>query len=274
MNGSLKKVTKLCLPPLLVQCINALLKQGIYFSGAYNDWTKASENASGYDSNIILERVKHAMLKVKSGEAKYERDSVVFDEVVYSFPLLAGLLRAASENDNQLSVLDFGGSLGSSYFQCRSFLSILSSLQWDIVEQEHFVQCGQKFFETKQLRFFSTIDECLVHSSPTVALLSSVLQYIPQPYQILNELVSSNIPYIVIDRTSFADCPEDFITVQHVPPSIYPASYPCWVFARKRFVERVSSNYEVLTEIDSNIDSPVNQGVLQFKFGGMILRKL
>ena len=250
-----------------------MLKLGIYFSGSYNDWEEASKNAFGYDTNIILERVKSAMLKVKSGEAKYERDSVLFDEIQYSFPVLVGLLHAAAENNNRLSVLDFGGSLGSSYFQCRNFLSVLAFLQWNIVEQEHFTQCGQELFETEQLKFFYTIEECLGKFTPNVALLSSVLQYVSEPYQVLEELTNANISYIVIDRTSFSDCKEDFVTVQNVPPSIYKASYPCWVFAHQTFLERVSTRYEVLTEFDSSMDNPVNQGRLQFKFSGMVLRR-
>jgi putative methyltransferase (TIGR04325 family) len=258
----------------LRKLINVLLKRNIYFSGHFNEWSTSNAKVTGYDSNQILQQVKTSILKIKSGEAKFERDSMLFDEIQYSYPVLAGLFRAAAENNNQLTVLDFGGSLGSSYFQCREFLSVLSSLQWSIVEQEHFVQCGQELFETDQLQFFYTIRECLEKCLPNVVLLSSVLQYLPEPYLVLNELMDSNITYIVIDRTSFADIPEDFITIQHVPPSIYSASYPCWVFARQRFIERMNVNYEVLVEFDSVIDSPVNQGALKFKFGGMILRKL
>ena len=121
--------TKKWLPPALIERLKPLLGIGIYFSGDYADWETASAHASGYDSVLILEQVKQAMLKIKSGEAAFERDSVLFDEVQHSFPVLTGLLRAAVENGNQLSVLDFGGSLGSSYFQCRDFLSVLPSLK-------------------------------------------------------------------------------------------------------------------------------------------------
>ena len=45
---------------------------------------------------------------MKNGEAVYERDSVLFDEIQYSWGLLAGLQKAALENDGKLCVLDFG----------------------------------------------------------------------------------------------------------------------------------------------------------------------
>lgn len=268
-----KTTAKRWLPPALIERLKPLLGVGIYFSGNYTDWETASAYASGYDSVVILEQVKQAMLKVKAGEAVFERDSVLFDEVQHSFPVLAGLLRTVVENGNQLSVLDFGGSLGSSYFQCREFLSVLPSLKWGVVEQEHFVHCGQRVFETAQLRFFYTIAECLQQSSPNVALLSSVLQYLPKPYHVLDELMNSRVPYIVIDRTPFGDQETDFITVQRVPPSIYVASYPCWVFGKRSFLDKFRTRYEVIAEFDGGDDSAIANG-RRFTFGGMILRKL
>lgn len=267
-----RTIVRKWLPPSLLLHLQPLLGIGIYFSGNYADWATASAHASGYDSALILERVKQAMLKVKAGEAVFERDSVLFDEVQHSFPVLAGLLRAAAENGNQLSVLDFGGSLGSSYIQCREFLSVLPSLKWGVVEQEHFVRCGQGVFETGQLRFFYTIAECMQQATPNLALLSSVLQYLPEPCKVIDELMNSGIPYIVIDRTPFADHEVDCITVQHVPPSIYAASYPCRVFSRRSFLAKFHGRYEVIAQFDGS-DGTAIANRLEFTFGGMILRK-
>ena len=269
----IKTLAKKWLSPALIERLKPFLGVGIYFSGEYADWETASMHASGYDSVLILEQVEQAMLKVKAGEAVFERDSVLFNEVQHSFPVTAGLLRAAVENGNQLSVLDFGGSLGSSYFQCREFLSALPSLKWSVVEQEHFVHCGQRNFETAQLRFFYTIAECLQQAAPNVALFSSVLQYVPKPYQVLDELMNSRVPYIVIDRTPFGDHETDFITVQHVPPSIYVASYPCWVFGKQSFLDKFRSRYKMVARFDSSDENAIAKG-RKFTFGGMILRKL
>lgn len=267
-----KTVAKKWLPPVLLERLKPLLGMSVHYSGDYPDWATASAHVTGYDSTLILERVRRAMLKIKSGESAYERDSVLFDEVQHSFPVLAGLLRAALENGNRLAVLDFGGSLGSSYFQCRNFLSVVSSLQWGVVEQEHFVRCGKADFETEQLRFFFTIAECVAHASPNVALLSSVLQYLPQPDKVLDDLGAKGIQYVVIDRTPFSDASVDHISIQHVPSSIYPASYPCRVFGRQSFLDRWHGRYDVIAQFDSN-DGRASVKGLEFVFGGMILRK-
>ena len=270
---TVKTIAKQWIPPILKTQLNTLLKRNINYSGEFKGWLEASNCTLGYDSNLIFQQVKQATLKVKNGEALFERDSVVFDEIQYSFPVLAGLFRAAVENKNQLSVLDFGGSLGSSYFQCQYFLSVLSALEWNIIEQEHFVKCGLEHFRTKELHFYYTINECLFQTKPTVILLSSVLQYLSDPFLILDELMRIGAPYIIIDRTPFSDSATDFVTVQHVPASIYKASYPCWIFSRQSFLTRVTEKYQILTEFESD-DNSACVGKLQFKFGGMVLRKL
>jgi len=272
MSRRFRNLLKVLVPPGILVLGNRILRLGVYYSGNYSNWQAASERATGYNAEQILERVKQAMLKVKGGAAVYERDSVLFDHVQHSYPVLAGMLRAAAENGNRLSVLDFGGSLGSSFFQCRDFLSVVGDLQWGIVEQENFVQCGRENLETGQLRFFYTIDECLQQMHPNVVLLSSVLQYIESPATVLEQLVGAAIPYIIIDRTPFSEALDDRITVQHVPPSIYPASYPCRIFGRQRFLDTFQGRYEVIAGFDSN-DAGSSANGLAFAFSGMILRK-
>lgn len=267
-----RRIAKSWLPPVLLDHLKLLFGTSVYFSGSYDDWAVASAHSSGYNSDLILERVKQALLKVKAGEAVFERDSMLFSEIQHSFPVLAGLLRVAAENDGCLSVLDFGGSLGSSYFQCLEFLAVVSSLKWGVVEQEHFVRCGQEHFECEQLRFYYTIADCVNRTAPNVALLSSVLQYVPEPYSVLNELMESDISYLVVDRTPFSKLRADRITVQHVPQSIYPASYPCRVFASQAFIERFRDRYEVIAQFGGN-DGCATANGLEFRFGGMILRK-
>src|SRR5258707_11909545 len=65
-----------------------------YFTGDFGSWEEAEEASTKYGAPEILAKTRAAMLKVRNGEAVFERDSVVFDRPEYSFPLLAGLLRA------------------------------------------------------------------------------------------------------------------------------------------------------------------------------------
>lgn len=274
--AKIKKLFKAFVPPIIisaVQRIKTSVKTQEGWSGNYASWAEAQIKCTGYDSEVILEKCKSALLKVKNGEAKYERDSVLFDEIHYSLGLLAGLLRAALENNGKLFVLDFGGSLGSTYYQKKEFLSALKELQWCIVEQPHFVDCGKEFFENDQLKFYDTIEECITKHKPNVLLLSGVLQYLEKPYEWIEKLVRLSIPYIIIDRTSFIESETDILTIQNVPESIYPASYPAWFFNYKHFSKYFTGKYDLILDFEDSFTVNILLMGNNCSWKGLIFRK-
>jgi putative methyltransferase (TIGR04325 family) len=269
MRHKLKVFVRGLTPPLMWEAFRVLTKKNISFRGIYSTWDAALKDSSGYDAPLILDKVKGAISKVKKGEAACERDSVVFDKVQYSFPVLAGLLKIAVANGGRLNVLDFGGSLGSSYFQNRGFLSGVSELSWSIVEQKKFVECGKQNFGSNELKFYYSIDECLQFENPHVILLSSVLQYIREPYKLIEVLIEKNIPNIIIDRTPFLLNGPDMITLQIVPKHIYDASYPSWIFNLDKFYGIFKMKYSLLVDFYA-IDGTIKSGKILANFRGCI----
>ena len=147
VNNIAIRLVKTWLPPCLLTFIKKIyLKKNsrIVFEGPFPSWMEASKSCTGYNIEIILQKVLSASLKVKSGDAVYERDSVLFNKIEYSWPITAGLMQAAAINRGFLSVIDFGGALGSSFYQNREFLVGLKSVRWSIVEQTHFVEAGKR----------------------------------------------------------------------------------------------------------------------------------
>lgn len=206
-------------------------------SGDYRSWDEAMAASTGYDSEIILEKTKAALLKVKNGEAIYERDSMLFDKVQYSWPVLAGLLWAAAQSGGRLNVLDFGGALGSSYFQNRAFIRQLPDVRWNIVEQPAHVREGRKLFENEYLKFYESIEECLSQTTPNVALLSGVLQYMEHPYDLLATVLKISGICVIIDRTPYWCEEYDRLGIQRAAANVFDASYPMWVFSLRKFQE-------------------------------------
>lgn len=241
---------------------------GARFSGNYASWEEAVKHSTGYCSPLIIERVTEAALKVKRGEAVFERDSVLFDEIQYSWPVIAGLMWIAAQKDNRLSIVDFGGSLGSSYFQARNFLADLRECRWSIVEQKHFVDTGRKHFEDGRLRFYETLDECTTKERPDAVLLSSVLQYLPKPYAFLEDIVRREFSFIIVDRTPFFLKDRDRLTVQKVPASIYPASYPAWILNLGRFQAAMKESYDLVAGFDA-----LDRANIPAEFKGFIYRR-
>ena len=220
------------LPPKLFISIK---KWGWY--GNFPNWESAKKKTKGYDDGLILEKVKSSLLKVKNGDAVYERDSVLFDNVEYSWEILAGLMWIAAQNKGALNLIDFGGSLGSTYYQNKSFLDSLDSVSWNIVEQHNFVKEGIDSFENDRLKFYDSIEECITNNTQELncILLSCVLPYIEKPFELLDEIFKYKIKYIIIDRTGFTKNGKTRLTIQKVPTKIYNASYPCWFFHEKEF---------------------------------------
>lgn len=271
---SARQAAKLFLPPILTRALRRPVpaRPGP-FQGDYGSWAAAAAAAEGYNAASILEVQLAAARKVRDGKAVYERDSVCFDDIEYSFPVLASLLYVASRNGEALTVLDFGGALGSSYFQNRGMLSHFPRLRWCVVEQPHFVARGKAEFETEQLRFYATVDECMKAERPHVVLLSSVLQYLEAPFTILAELADKGPDFILIDRhPSFHYGPEQ-IVVQTVPPQIYPATYACRLFARGAVEEALRESYEVVYQFEAHAGTTIEVGERSACYGGAFLSR-
>ena len=244
------------------------------WKGNYGDWKEAEAQCGGYYADNILEKVKAATLKVKNGEAVYERDSMLFDAIEYSWPLLANLLWIAGKKDNRLSVIDFGGSLGSSYFQNRLYLNNLKEVKWSIVEQPSFVTAGKKEIAGEQLDFFETIGAAIEkRGQHDVLLLSCVLPYIENPFELLSTLAEKNIPYIIIENTYFNPMPANRLTIQKVPPVYYDASYPAWFLNYDQVVMTLSKQYEMITEY-TNDQILYLEGEMLFYKGFVMKKKL
>lgn len=247
-----RELLKLFAPPLIIEGYRRLRSESFGLSGNYSSWELALRDSTGYDNKIIIEKTKEALLKVKNGQAVYERDSVLLDEIQYAWPLLAGLMWVAAKTGGQLNVLDFGGSLGSTYFQNRALLDSLPEVHWNIVEQLRYVEIGNEFFEDGRLKFFTSIKNSVAASQPNAVILSGVLQYLERPYEVLGEIMKLDCEHILIDRTPFWDGDQDRLCIQNVPPSIYTASYPIWIFSMTRFISAISEkNFQVFAEFES-----------------------
>ncbi len=235
-------------------------------------WADATDAVPGYGDAAILARVAAATRAVERGDAAYERDSVLFDEPDHSWPLIAALTHRAAA-DGRLSVLDFGGSLGSTYRQCRTFLEDLPSVAWGVVEQPGFVGVGRAEFTTERLSFHPFIEACAGQLEPNVLLLASTLQYLPEPHAQLAALADVPATTLIIDRTPIGDVDDDLLCIQQVPATIYEAEYPMWVLSRTRLLATLGRDWEVVAEYDAGHGTETTLGGTEFGWRGMILTR-
>jgi putative methyltransferase (TIGR04325 family) len=236
------------------------------WSGNYASWKEAESDCVGYDNESILQQVRAAVRKVVNGEAAFERDGIAFEKLEYSEHIRSILESAFLQKKAPLNVLDFGGSLGSLYFQYRKLLTGKIGT-WNIVEQSHFVQCGRSEFEDDKLKFYFTIEEVLQKERPDVLILSSVICYLDNPHHWMEKFRSAAIPHVIIDRTAFIQGAEDRLTVQQVPDSIYKASYPAWFLNEEKFLRTWITDYNIAGELPDVLDgtADLNDTVGYFK---------
>jgi putative methyltransferase (TIGR04325 family) len=256
-----KELLKDILPPVFIRLMSGIIYG---WHGNYSSWGEAKKKVSGYDSKIILDKVKESALKVRDGEAVFERDSVLFDKIHYSFPLLSGLMWIAALKKGKLNVLDFGGSLGTTYFQNRTFLDSLE-VNWCIVEQPEFVKEGIDNFSNNSLHFFYSVEDCMKKFDIDVMILSSVLQYLEDPFGFIDKVIAFDFKYLLIDRTPFIKG-EDRITIQRVNPKIYKANYPCWFFNKENFLSKIESFYNLLLDFEALDRANIQSDFLGFLF--------
>lgn len=240
-------------PPFLKNAIKLVLKKKINF---YDNWELAKSNSKGYDDSIILERVYNSSIQVLNGEKVFERDGIVFEKKEYNWILLSAILYSFNLNKNH-SIIDFGGSLGSTYFQNKIFFNHIKKLKWLVVEQNHFVNVGKKEFENQNLLFFNNL-KSLIKFKPETLLLSSVIHYLEKPYQMLEEMLLLNsIKTIIIDRTPFfLNRKDEKIIIEKVNVNSIKTSYPHWIFNLKKMICFFENyNFDMLESWDSMGDS-------------------
>jgi putative methyltransferase (TIGR04325 family) len=258
------------LPPLLTRQWLRWSGRSLRFAGQPADWAEAQRQSGGYDAADILDRVRQATRAVVSGQARYERDAVLSDEPEYPFAVIAALLRAA-DPQGRLDVVDFGGSLGSSYRQCRPLLDRLSHLRWHVVEQPSFVAAGRQEFSTEELGFSESLATLPPPLGPRVVLASSVLQYLAQPYALLDEIGALGASGLVIDRTPMGNTDDDRLCIQHVPAQIYRASYPCRLLSRPKLLAHLQAVWTVRAEFTGFEGLRSTDDGLPFEYRGMLL---
>lgn len=286
-----------CLPPagrdLLNHLINANHKTPnntcvgggdvIEYVGPFATWQEARQNAIGYDAPNIIEKVFKATQAVIDGKAVFERDSVVFSYEDYNYQFLSSLFMVAAKTGGKLRVIDFGGSLGSSYWQNRKLLhKVCSEISWRVVEQPTYLAAAQKLLYLEPLTFYPSITDACQTSKPDAVIFSSVLQYIENYQDILAQTLAAAPDFIIIDRTptllqSVGGENSGVLMVQNVSPAIYSASYPCRIYNPEALPSALMTDYELLYYYKDTVDgtfscSFANGQSISFDHRGLLLK--
>ena len=247
------------IPPVITKKLRKIYNRfcGTTFHGPIDSWLNASLATLGYQNELLIDTIMEASLKVKNGEAVFERDGILMDKIEYSWPITAHMLKIAIENDKALRVLDFGGGFGSHYYQNRDMFKALSELRWCVVEQYEVAQKAKSYFQNTELTFYEAIDQISIEDNINLALFSGVLQYIENPYSIVDQIISLGIDNILVDRTNF-DCNNkaDEVYIQKNRNNKIKSEYPVYLLSYSKFNSYMEEHgFRLLDYFDSQIDN-------------------
>ena len=225
---------------------------GIRYLGDYANWQDAAAECRGYDDSVIFDKVIQASKKVIDGEAVWERDSFLFYQEKYVYKLCAAILRCALRNDNQgVRVLDIGGSLGSTYFQNRKYLSDVKNLEYVVAEQDRYAAYGHEYLEDAVLKFISSQRDWENMERFDIILMSASLQYIPNYAGIISKIKKAEPRYIIFDRVLVGD--RGRICRETVPETIYKSSYPLRIFSEEEIRDFCEPEYKLIENDISSV---------------------
>ena len=229
---------------IILDNILAGKKNHFIFEGPFETWRDAREKSTGYDNQKIINKLKSSALKVKKKEFLFERDTVLFSKPFYDWMILYYIISNYYKK-KALNLIDFGGSLGSTYFQHNFFFNRFKSLKWNIVEQKKIVNIGNKIFKNEPLKFYESLEEALKKNKIELLIFNSVLQYIEDPWHLL-DLPKKKGVMIIINNILFTKKDKDLILTQKTPKRIYEASYPLRIFSRKNFLKVLKKKFKII----------------------------
>ena len=256
-------------PPAARRAANRLLCVAIVYRGPFASFAAALRETRSYQDDRILQDVRKAIQGVLGGRARFEQDGVAFRQEPLPDLALSGLLLASSRAGGRLSVLDFGGSLGSHFLRWLPIFSRLPNLHWCVVEQAHFVDAGRELFGPEQrLSFELDIDSAAKHA-PNAVLASSVLQYLDDPASYLSNLARLGTDVLIIDRFPISDDGLHHVLTQRVPGKDGSASYPLQVFPGDWLQGELGKTFELLVELPGR-DAPIRAGRIAARYVGSV----
>lgn len=167
-------------------------------NGAYSTFEEAEHHASGYAESRIADQVSEAVIKLLEGKARYERDGICFDEVPSNLSIVDVFKKIYTKDS---AVVDFGGGLGGTFLLLSDILSKDSC--YTVIEQLKYVIKGEELRHRYKLgvKFINKIEE--LQSMPSIVIASGVLQYLKNPYHVLEKIARLDPQYILLDRLAY-----------------------------------------------------------------------
>ena len=225
----------------------------------YSDYAAAAAACAGqgYEQARLVEVVRR---KTEDYRDRMSLAGSMAVDAVVARNLLA--IQSAARGGG-VTVLDFGGACGTHYFQARSFFRGDLALRWHVVETPAMAAAGRATFADGALAFHDDLASAVAAAGELdLVFSSSCLQYMPNPYDTLAQLVACRGRMLYVTRVAVSPDDHDLVIVQRSRlsangPGPMPAElgdgearYPVTFPVRDRLEATVTESYEIRLAFD------------------------
>lgn len=249
---------------LLAPLVRRVIPSRLPMKGPYGGYLLAMAETIGYDSPLVTQQVEEATRAVIEGRAIYERDGTAF-AARPSLPIhtaLGSLLAPSS------TIADFGGGLGGLYINAPELFP--PGCRCLVIEQHSMVVAGRRLASAHALAIeFFEADDLSAIPPVDVLVLSSVLQYLPDPWPLLNALLHQLRPRsVIVDRTAVRRGDSRWFVQTNPGYYEHPVTYPIQVLDCDR-LRRSFPGYQLKREWRNSFDAqrPEHIGLLFVRDG-------
>jgi putative methyltransferase (TIGR04325 family) len=247
----MKKIIKDIIPPILLRFLLKSPAPEAFFN--FDDAVRSSKKST-YEQDELIDVV----LKKNEIFRTLPLSNQLLNSDAVRILMAIGLAR----NNYKINVVDFGGGGGNHFAIANMGFSESVMFDWNIVETPKFVEKARKF-KVPNLRYFDELKGAVdVLPQIDLLLVSSTLQYCPDPIGMLQQLTMTGAKYFYLTRTPFNSGAETIYSTQSSwlsknGPGQLPAgfedrqiSYPIGYASRSKVEEVLGERYNILFKED------------------------
>jgi putative methyltransferase (TIGR04325 family) len=204
------------------------------WEGVYDSYKDAISYGDGFNSdrwiNSNYEKTKDMIKKNKNYNLSFCTSSLsAISSLIYT-------------NNNSLSILDFGGGMGSSFINLTSALIDNKNISFSVVEGLRSCEKGKILFKNDDRIEF--LNELPKNKKYDIIYISSCLQYIEDWQGLLATLCKNyNAEYFIFDDLPSGDIEKTYVSVQNY----YESKIPCTFFKLDDIIKEIKDNgYEII----------------------------
>ena len=181
------------------------------WEGVYETWEQAPVDDAVFSSKIWVEKtIERTKKTLESYQAYGDAPPISFIHET-ALPLAATMI--SIDDEKPLRVLDYGGGMGTGFFQVKTGLSNQKLIEFHIVEDKAVCLQGRELLSNyPSLHFHQTIPS--LPEPLDIIHLGSSLQYIGDWVELIKSLVALRPQYLILTDV-FAGDTRSFVTIQN-----------------------------------------------------------